>query len=118
MKIWLYFCTYFIKANYYQVTYEDCELVSGYWSEWSTWSNCKCKKSYNVKHYGQRYVKERERKCYCGVDGVETGCHKWCGKGFFILVVNFSFLLKTLTIKQTTKDNPMTISMRNVVKRR
>ena len=82
MKVLLFFFISFVQGNYYQITYEDCDLLSGYWSPWSTWSNCKCKKTYDVKHYGQRYVRERERKCYCGEDGVETGCQQWCGKGF------------------------------------
>ena len=75
-----------VLAEYYQVTYTDCDKRHGYWSDWSEWSDCKCKRNYEVTRFGQRYVKERSRKCYCGKDGVETGCDAWCGKGYYSML--------------------------------
>ena len=73
-----------VLAEFHLVTYLDCDKHHGYWSEWNEWSPCKCKRNYEVTRFGARYVKERKRRCYCGEDGVETGCDAWCGKGYFL----------------------------------
>ena len=38
------------------------------------------KSNYEVTRYGVRYVKERRRQCFCGADGVTSGCDTWCGQ--------------------------------------
>ena len=87
-----------VMCEYYQIDYIDCQKVVGYWSEWGEWGECHCKvslqnefyvllKSENVRSdplwsitYGERFVKERQRTCYCGQDGVERVCDFWCGQ--------------------------------------
>ena len=69
-----------VNAGFYQINYEECEQVIGYWSKWGDWSDCKCKTNYEVTRFGKRYVKERKRQCFCGADGVTNGCDTWCGR--------------------------------------
>ena len=68
-------------AYYHQTTYSKCDQVIGYWSPWGSWSaECKCKDNYEVTRFGRRYVKERRRQCFCGGDGIISGCDTWCGQ--------------------------------------
>ena len=82
-----------VTCKYYQIDYTDCQKVVGYWSVWGEWGECHCKvslqkesvfywnqKTFEVTRYGERFVKERQRTCYCGKDGVERGCDSWCGQ--------------------------------------
>ena len=47
-----------VLSEYYQIVYEDCDPVVGYWSEWEDWGGCYCKTNYEVTRYGDRYVRQ------------------------------------------------------------
>ena len=102
-----------VSSEIYQMKYSQCDKVIGYWSNWGEWSSgCFCKvrkillskykteifclvqKNYEVTRYGERYVKERTRQCFCGMDNkldgnfkplskankTYSGCDTWCGR--------------------------------------
>ena len=97
-----------VSAKFTVVKYKYCEKVKGYWSTWANWSSCKCKENFeSIARQGPRFVRERTRqerfevlssnfrvvqdvkfirkvrnkskKCFCGSDGITSGCDTWCG---------------------------------------